>query len=198
MFGRQDLPLRAFLAITIISVALLVLPMWNYSMFYLAWSRIDYNVLNVAINATQVNVASSLAVKITFLVTNPTGYSGLKVGYVTCDLEYYGEEHLVPVIVGGVPTGGWIPSTLWDLEVGSDPQWYQLDPNANRTILLEISINPNSGNSADQQNAIDFLVYLGSKPGSITWFLDCDLSVNSFLGNLDAGQKYFTPITPLS
>jgi hypothetical protein len=201
MFRKQDLPLSAFFAITIISVALLVLPMWNYSMFYLAWSRIDYTVSNIDINATQVNVASSpasLLVKITLLVTNPTGYSGLKVGYATCDLEYYGPDHLVPVIVGGIPTGGWIPTTLWNLKVGSDPQWYQLGPNTNRTILLEIYINPNSGSSSDQQNAVDFLAYLGSKPGNIAWFLDCDLSVNSFLGELDAGSKYFTPITSLS
>jgi hypothetical protein len=198
MFDKRDLPLHAFFAITIISAGLLVLPMWNYSMFYLAWSRIDYNVSKVAINATQVSVTSNLAVNITFLVTNPTDYSGLRVGYATCNLQYFDGEHQVPVIVGGRPTGQWVLSNLSDLKIGSDPQWYQIDPNGNRTISFAVIINANSGNSYQQQYALDFLVYLGNKPNKIEWFLSCDLYVNSFLGNLDAGQKYFQLETPWS
>jgi hypothetical protein len=198
IFGKQDLPLRVFLAIAIISAGFLILPMWNYSMFYLAWSRIDYKVLDVTINPTQVNVTSSPLVKVTFLVTNPTGYSGLEVGYITCNLEYRGDTHTVPVIIAGRPTTGVRSTDLWDLRIGSDPQWYQVGPNANRTIVLEVRINPNSGDSYERQYALDFLVYVGDKPSSIRWFLDCDLSVNSFMGSLDAGEKYFEPQTPLS
>ena len=200
MFRKQELPTTVFFAVTIVSAGLLILPMWNYFKFYSALYNFDYIVKNVTIDTTQITVTNHAVVNITLLATNPTDYSGLQVSYVACGLKYWGDSHQV-----SVPTSGrsmeLIWTNWWDLKGGSTTQWYSIEPNGNRTILLQVFVSPNSGSQGEQQNAWDFMNYLetarAAKQRQILWSLSCVLTLNSFLGSFDR-NKDFTPVTPLS
>jgi len=184
MFDKQGLTVRIFFVIAIISAGSVILPLWNYSRFYLAWSRFDYVVEDVAVNATQAIETNRAQVNVTFLVTNPTDYSGLSVIHLSCDLEYLWTYHSTS-IYPSAPMTPW-----WDLRTILDTQTYPLRPNSQITISLTLLINPIVGSSTYQSDS-NFISFLGTESGNgnIQWFLGCDLVAGTFLGGLDAGSK---------
>jgi hypothetical protein len=196
------LPVRVFFAIAIISAFTLVVPVWNYSKFYIAWNRLDYTVAKVTIvNASQAILTNKAQINVTLLVTNPTDYSGLNVVYITCDVEYLWINHTVYQMINTfyvIPT----ISPLWDLNSVKDGQTHPLGPNSQITIPLTLSLSTTGGSAADQDVARSFISFLKSKqaerPTQIQWFLSCDLVAGTFLGNIDVGSKYFQSATPLS
>lgn len=197
---KQDLPQTVFFAIMIISAGLVVLPMWNYTKYYLALNNFDYTLTKVAIHTNQLYPPTSTIAKIniTFTASNPTDYSGLQISTVGYDLEYYGDYHLVelpPVTLGGQI--GWMNTSMWELTSASTPptQLYSIGPHTNTAIVIETSISGNSG-----KNALDFITYLeslskGSEPNQIHWSINCRLDLNTFLGTF-ARPKSFSPVTP--
>jgi len=198
---KQNLPQTIFLAITIISAGLTVLPILNYTKYYLALANFNFTVTNVTMSTNQLYTPANAIVKINITLTasNPTDYSGLVVADVGCVLSYNGSYHTVtlpPVSLGQQPT--YVYTNLWQLESVTTPmtRTYPLRPNSNTTILIETSI---AGNS--DQNAADFVNYLESLEGSgsnqIDWSISCRLGLITFLNTYAEGPAYFSPITPL-
>jgi hypothetical protein len=178
---KQDLPQTVFFAITIISAGLVVLPLWNYTKYYVALGNFDYTLTNVTFYAEPLYPPTSTIVKINITLTasNPTDYSGLQVSTVTCFLEYYGEYDIAQELTSAT----------------SPPQSYSIRPNANTTIMIETSFSGNSGT-----NALDFINYLEtlSKEGGaaqIVWSINCRLFLTTF-ENTYSIPKSFSPVTP--
>lgn len=191
---RFGVPATVFFAISIISVGSLVLPLWNYAKFYSALWGFDFSLLSVTIDASQIKVANRAQVNVTLLVTNPTDYSGLTVSSAKCVLKYYGDGHEVLEPIGGSPLVKPVWTNWWDLKTGIDSQRRSIGPNSNSTVLLEFSINPNSGSQGEQQDAWDFIEHLATNPGQITWSLGCSLTLSTFLGSFDR-TNYFSYVT---
>ena len=195
---KQDLPQTIFFAITIISAGLVVLPLWNYTQYYLALSNFDYTLTKVTLSTDQLFPPTSAIVKIniTLTVSNPTDYSGLRISSVACVLDYYGDYRLVeepPATLGEQP--GWVYTNVWDLTTASTPpaQSYSIGPHENKTILIETSISGTSGT-----NALDFISYLESlsqeSAPQIDWSITCGLSLSTFQGNVGRPGS-FSPVT---
>jgi hypothetical protein len=188
-FRKQSLPQTIFFAITIISVGLLILPLWNYAKFYAALYDFEYTIPAITINTSQLN-ENIAQINFTLIFTNPTGYSGLGATSVTCELEFYGDVHYV--VTGRPPQ--YQATTLWDLTtVGAPNQQYMIGPNSVLKILFTTTINPNS-TTGDQQDAYyDFISYLRTEVamhGQIQWSLICAVTLTSFIGSI---QSYETP-----
>ena len=195
---KQDLPQTIFLVIMIISAGLIVLPMWNYTKYYLALSNFDYNITKVAISTNQLYPPTSTTAKINITLTasNPTDYSGLQVATVGFDIEYYGDYHWVelpPTSLGQQPVPEY--TNVWDLASTTTPpaQSYSIGPNANVTILIETSIIGNSST-----NALEFISYLellkGNGSNQIDWSIFCHLDLTTFLNTFSLSES-FSPVT---
>lgn len=177
---KQDLPQTVFVAIMIISVGLIVLPLWNYTRYYLAVANFDYTVTKVTLYAEPLYPPTSTIVKInvTLTASNPTDYSGLQISSIGCVLGYYGDYGVEEQLVG---TSG-------------PPKMYPMRPNANTTIMIETSFSGNSGT-----NALDFINYLEtlsteSGQTQIEWDIVCRLYLTSFQGTYEI-LKGFSPVT---
>lgn len=196
---KEDLPQTVFLAITIISASSIILPMWNYTKFYTAFNNFNYTLSKATIYTSNINVPSNVTaqINITLLVTNPTDYSGLRIGTVGCDLYYYGNSHTVWVGTAMGP-GHYNVTNWWILTSASTPKPLgPIGPNSNMTILIEISITPDYGKPDYQQNA-DFLNYLLTKPPPIEWSIDCHLPLSTFLGTSEVSNTFYPVFTPLN
>jgi hypothetical protein len=200
---KQDLPQTIFLAIMIVSVSLIILPTWNYTRYYIALNNFDYTLSAMSMITSNVTVlASGLAkINITLFVTNPTDYSGLAIGTIGAELQYFGNYHWVHVAGGGFVggTGGDVYTNLWDLTSATTLQPNgAVGPNSNKTILLEILIKPdfNSPNGPDQ-NAVSFIEYLATKQTKIEWSIICTLPLNTFLGTFSV-RKTFDRTIPVN
>lgn len=197
---KFDVPTTVFFVITAISVGFVVFPLWNYNRFYLALWNFDYNLSNVAIDpnqvkAIQLNEIDEIQINVTLLVINPTDYSGLEVRSVAVGLKYFEGEHMVLVPSG--PRGvTWVTTNWWDLKVGSDQGKHPVGSNSNITVLLPITVTPNSNVPAEQSNARAFINFLNTRPVQIVWSLTCILVVSSFMGNFDV-SRVFAYVTSL-
>jgi ABC-type glycerol-3-phosphate transport system substrate-binding protein len=198
-FRKQDLPQTFFLAITLVSAGLLILPLWNYTKYYNAITDFGYTIPTVALDTSQLKTANLTVVNIPMRITNPTSYSGLTVTDVTCTLQWIGPEHEIYVQQGSSQFSpwAWVNTTLWNLPPGRVTGEFQVPPNSNTTITIRISITPNTSNQNDQQNAYDFIDYLETSPGQIQWYLSCTLGLESFMSGFQIYNQ-FTPVTQLS
>lgn len=190
---KQDLPATIFFAITIISAATLIAPLWNYTQYYSAVYNFKYTIPEIAVNTSQLS-AHIAQINFTFLATNPTPYSGLQVGPANCKIDFYGSVHLV----NGQPT------TWWELTILYVTKTHAIGPNSNITIPFDTQINPDNAKSYDQYAAFqEFINYLTSQVPSrqITLFLTCHLGLDSFMFNNDIlpiGGNPFSATIPLS
>jgi hypothetical protein len=200
---KQDLPQTIFLAIMIVSISLIILPTWNYTRYYIALNNFDYTLLAMNMITSNVSdVASGLAkINITFLVTNPTDYSGFVIGTVGAELQYNGSYHWVHHAGGGFAggTSGDVYTNVWELTSATTLQPSgPIGPNSNRTILLEILIKPDFSNpNGPDQNAASFIEYLATKQTKIGWSIMCTLPLNTFLGTFSV-RKTFDRTTPVN
>lgn len=191
------MPQTVFFAITIITAGLIVVPLWNYTKFYVALNNFDYTLTSVTIHTSQITVPTSALAKInvTLTATNPTDYSGLHIGTVGCDLQYVGPDHQV-----WVPTargkGHYETTYWWLLTQGTAQAPGPLRPNSNMTILIQISIRLDYNKPDYQQNS-DFINYLRTSPTEIKWYIGCDLPLNSFLGAFGVARG-FSVSSPLN
>jgi hypothetical protein len=64
---KLGVPTAVFFAITLISVGSLVLPLWNYTRFYLALWNFDYLASSVTVDRSQINATRAM-VNVTFLI----------------------------------------------------------------------------------------------------------------------------------
>jgi len=197
---KQNLPQTIFLAITIISAGLTVLPILNYTKYYLAVANFNFTITNVTMSTSKLYPPTNAIVQIniTVIASNPTDYSGMVIEDIGCILQYYGSYHLIvipPAALGQQPTYEY--TYLWQLESTSTPatRTYPLRPNANTTILIESSLAGNNN-----QNAADFVTYLESLKGSgsnqIDWSINCHLSLNTFLNTYAENIANFSQVTP--
>lgn len=190
---KRDLPATIFFAITIISAATLIVPLWNYIQYYSAVYDFSYTIPGIALNTSQLN-AHIAQINFTFVATNPTSYSGLQVGPASCEIDFIGSVHLVD----GQPSNYWVLTTLYVTKTRS------IGPNSNMTIPFDIQINPDNTKSNDQYVAFqEFINYLTSEGpgGQITLFLTCHLGLDSFMFNNDIlpdGGNPFSVTIPLS
>jgi hypothetical protein len=176
---KQHFLETVFFGITIICAVTLIVPLWNYTQLYNALYNFTFTIPRVNINTSQLNSAYTAQINFTIIATNPTGYSGLRMGEVSCSLGYYGT-------VGGI-TNWWPLTTLHTTE------WYTLGSNSNITIPFDTTI---SGQVGAFQG---FIIYLMSQvpSGQISWQLTCGMVVTSFLANSPL-TEYFQLVTPLS
>jgi hypothetical protein len=199
-FRRQHLPQTVFFAIAIISASLIILPLWNYTKYYIALNNFDFTLSKATMYASNVNVPTNATAKIdiTLLVTNPTDYSGLRVGTVGCDLQYYGPTHVITQIIHGVVYSYSTP--LWDLtSLSVRPSSEIIEPDSNRTILIEAFIKPNYDSpNGPQQSVVDFITYLETKPGEIKWSISFEMPLNSFIGSYELTKTFDNVVTPLN
>lgn len=191
---KFDVPiiLMVFFAITIVSVGSVVLPLWNYTRYYLALWNFDYVLSSVTIDASNIE---AIQVNVTLLLLNPTDYSGLEVGSIMVGVQYFGAVHEVSVPAArGIQM---VPSNWWDLKIGSTHEVHSLGANANETVLVMINVNPNSNILAERNNAQAFMNFVSDKYRTqITWSLSCVLVLSSFLGGF-AVSRNFAYVTPL-
>lgn len=188
---KFDVPiiLMVFFAITVISVGSVVLPLWNYTRYYLALWNFDYVLSSVTIDASQIE---AIKINVTLLLLNPTDYSGLEVSSIKVGMQYFGARHEVPVPAGarGIQM---VPSYLWDLKIGSTDEVHPLGSNSNETVLLTVVVNPNSNILAERNSAQEFMNFVSDKYRTqIMWYLNCVLVLSSFLGGFDV-TRYFSP-----
>lgn len=194
---KQDLPATLFFAITIISAATLIAPLWNYTQYYSALYNFNYTIQGITVNTSQLS-AHTAQINFTLVATNPTPYSGLQVGPATCEIDFYGSVHLD---ISGTPT------TWWELTMLIVPKSQTIGPNSKITIPFGTTINPdNTKLSSDQYAAFqEFIFDLTSTvrggSGDITLSLTCHLELQSFMVSLDVppvGGNPFTQEIPLS
>lgn len=193
-------PTAVFFAIMIISVGFSVVPLWNYTRFYLALWNFDYTVSSVTVDRSQINATNiNAVVYVNFNITNPTDYSGLQVAQISCRLQY-----LRPVGHYVVENAGYRSSTQvwtywWDLGVKSTNQRYPIGSNTKLIISLELFVNPYSGSQSDKQIAWDFINHLRTPTTQeIQWSLTCLLTLSTFIGSFQRGPNDFEPLTTLS
>jgi hypothetical protein len=199
---KQDLPQTIFLAIMIVSVSLVTLPAWNYTRYYIALNNFDYTLTAMSMTTSNVSVlASGLAkINITLFVTNPTDYSGLAIGTVGAELQYFGNYHWVHIPGGGFVggTGEDVYTNVWDLTSAITQSNGPIGPNSNKTILIEILIKPDFNNpNGPDPNAVSFIEYLATKQTKIVWSITCTLPLNTFLGTFSV-RKTFDRTTPVN
>jgi hypothetical protein len=182
----------------IISVSLLVVPLWNYTRFYLALWNFDYTVSGVTVDRSQLN-ATRAVVNVTFAVMNPTDYSGLQVASISCRLQYLRSIGHYVIENAGYRSSRQVWTYWWDLGVESTNQRYSIASNTDLTIPLEIVVNPYSGSQSEQQIAWDFITNLKTPTTQeIHWSLTCLLTISTFIGSFQRGPNYFEPMTTLS
>lgn len=174
-----DVPTAAFFLITIVSVGWVAFPLWNYSRFYSAVYELRYSLVNVSVDAHQVE---NVRVSIKFFVSNPTDYSGLSVISVKCGLTYEDGTHMVPIYTGP-RTITYVPSTLWVLPT----EWFNVPnmpvpPFGNNTISVFFVINPNTSSLSAEE--LNFISFLRTTPANVSWSLDSSLLLSSFLGGI--------------
>lgn len=195
---KLGVPTAVFFAITLISVGSLVLPLWNYTRFYLALWNFDYLASSVTVDRSQINATRAM-VNVTFLIMNPTDYSGLQVASISCRLQYLQPNHGHFVI----ETTGYRASQQrwtywWNLRVASTTQSSSVGSNTEFPISIVFVANPYSSPQSDQQNAYDFISYLEAPATQqIQWSLTCVLTLSTFIGSFDRTNG-FEPITILS
>lgn len=187
---KQDLPTTLFLAVTIISAATLIAPLWNYTQYYSALYNVNYTIQGITVNASQLSV-HTVQINFTFVATNPTPYSGLQVGPASCEIDFYGSVHLV----GGTPTTWWELTTLFFTKSQA------IDPNSNIKISFGTTISPDNLKPSDPQYPAfqEFMNYLTStiRDGGkhITLSLTSHLGVNSFMISLSIPPVGGNPLT---
>ena len=195
---KQDLPQTIFFIIMIVSAGLVVLPLWNYTKYYLALSDFNYTLTKITLYTSHLFPPTSgiAKINITLTASNPTDYSGLQIGTAWCDLEYYGDYHevaLPPASLGQQPT--FVNTNVWDLGSVSSPptQSHPIGPHTNTEILIETSINGSSGTGA-----LAFISYLESlsteSAPQVDWSISCTLSLQTFQGSV-ARTGSFSPVT---
>lgn len=191
-------PTAVFFAIMIISVGFLVLPLWNYTRFYLALWNFDYTVSSVTVDQSQLN-ATRVFVNVNFAIMNPTDYSGLQVASISCRLQYLRPVGHYVIETTGFRSSRQVWTYWWDLGVESTNQRYPITSDTEFTIPLEIVVNPYSGSQSAQQIAWDFITHLRTPTTqAIQWSLTCLLTLSTFIGSFQRGPNYFEPFTTLS
>jgi len=195
MLRKQDLPATLFFAITIISAATLIVPLWNYTQYYSALYNFNYTIQGITVNTSQLS-ARMAQINFTLVATNPTPYSGLQVGPAQCEIDFFGSIH---------PDTNGQPTTYWELTKLYNTTTCPIGPNSNLTIPFGTTINPdNTKLSSDQYAAFqEFMNYLTSldPKGEITLVLICHLGLQSFMVSLDilpVGGNPFMQDIPLS
>jgi hypothetical protein len=181
----QHLLETVFLGITIISVGVLIVPLWNYTQFCNALYDFSYTIPAISMNASQLTTQQTVQINFTLIATNPTPYSGLTVSSINCEIDYNGTV--------GLQTGWWVLTTLYITKS------YTIGSNSNTAILFNTTINPKRAAQSqfvDFNNFIDYLMS-GGNNGQVEWGLDCRLSLASFLSGSSITQ-YFMFETSLS
>lgn len=189
---KLDVPTAAFFLITIVSVGWVAFPLWNYSRFYSAVYNLSYSLVDISVDAHQVE---NVRVSIKFFVSNPTDYSGLSVISVKCGLTYVDGLHMVPIYVGP-KTVNYVPSYQWVLPT----EWFNVQnvsipPFGNNTISVFFVINPNTSSLSTEE--LNFISFLRTMPSEVSWSVDFSLLLSSFLGGI--AVSYTTSfVTPIS
>jgi hypothetical protein len=189
---KLDKSVMVFFAITVVSVGFVVLPLWNYSRFYLALWNFDYTLSSITVDTHQID---AIQINVSLLAMNPTEYSGLEVSSAQVSLQYFGAVHevVVPVYPKGIQ---YVSTNWWDLKIGSATGTHPVGSNLNSTILITIVISPNSNNPAESNHAQEFINFVSDKTTTkIEWSLNCVLVLFSFLGGFDVARPPFSYVT---
>jgi len=185
---KQDVPITIFFCITIISVGLIILPIWNYISFYRALGEFDFYASQVTLFTSQINnpsVAQAM-VNVTILIINPTSYSGLKVSSILFTLYYIGPTETVTGFEGRSYS-----TDVYLLANAGMNKWVSIGPYSNKTIPFDFSFSANGPNNGA---ATTFLSYLANNPSQVQWIVSCNVFLNSFLSNPEISNNtvYFT------
>ncbi len=180
---KQNLPTTIFLLITIVSVGLIVLPMWNYVDFYVALGDFSVTVPSVTISTIQINdyLHAQAKVNVTLAASNPTGYSGLKLSSVICQLYFFNSNNQL-VLLASARNNTWTP----------------INPNSNRKILFKFSFSASNPNDPAGSS---FIIYLESAFAAgikqITGYVSFNVFLSSFLANPEIikGSPYVTSLS---
>lgn len=149
---KLNVTLTLFLICTIIAAYYLVASTLNYTEFYRAIREIHLANLKVDAFVEQKDVNISLS----FDIENPTGYIGLQLRSVTCQLYFLDNSEKVAL---------W-----WDMRSYSTDQ--RLDPRSK--VPLEWNLNPTA--SAER-----FITYFETHQGAVNWTLECGVRLAAFL-----------------
>lgn len=180
-------PMIVFFAIAVVAVGWVAFPLWNYTKFYVALWNFDFRVSSVTVDLSN---PQFVRVRVDLLVSNPTSYSGLSVSLVNYDLEYIDGFHDI-VVPSGRGTAV-ISTDRWSLSANSLAKNLSLPPNSDRTISLDVTLNP--GADLDTET---FLVYLKTQPSQVSWYLDCSVVVVSFLTGFVVERVFDNLATPM-
>ena len=190
--SRQNLPEIVFFAITIISAATLIVPLWNYTQYYSALYNFNYTVPGITIKTSQLNTTHTAQItaqiNFTFVATNPTPYAGLKVGPASCEIDFYGNDYH---LVSGVVTNEWTLAKLFIVKTRA------IGPNSDITIPFNTTVNLENAQSNDQTAAsLEFINYLADQGlgGSVTLYLTCNLGLSSFMVDTNIPPAEGNPI----
>ena len=156
MREKFDIPLITFSVL--VSAFWLVASTANYAEFYRALREVDMTDLEVTVSVSENNANITVA----FNIENPTGYRGLSIREITCQL-YYEDEN-----ANANHTFLW-----WHFQTLGTP----LDP---------YSKVPFAWNVTPQEAAeLKFINYFEAHQGSVNWKVTCGVILNTFLGSVE-------------
>ncbi len=164
MSTRRKIPPIIFTVITVVATVSLIGSTLNYIEFFTALQEIHLEMLdvNLAIGQSTVNIT------LIFAITNPTGYTGLRIRELSHELCYKEADSTHAL--------HWWTSSYYQ-------QPKPLDRYSNITFEEPIYLNVNSAHS---QETSRFLEFYENHPQNIMWVLKCSAIFITFAGKIPA------------
>lgn len=162
---RQKILPAAFLAITVVATVSLVGSTLNYIEFFTALQDVDFAILDMTLDVGE----NTVNITLVFAITNPTGYSGLRLRELSNGL-YYKEANSEDQPIG---------LDWWTRSYRQQPK--PLDRYSNITVEESIHLGVSSMRKRETER---FLEFYGTHQQNLMWVLKSSAIFVTFAGDV--------------